>query len=185
MKKILVIIVVIITAGCSSSGEKGDQSTGLKLEFTDTAKALLGLFSGQMTEPDNTKPCRITPSLAGFNHIKKKDNGLCTEEQLKQLDPYIGSYTGIMNGADQGMVKLNVSRTGGVTGTINSNKHGLFEVRGSFVLNGDTLMIVTSSLKSVTINASVSQAGSLTGTWKDDKSKTNGQIRASLSKRFK
>jgi len=65
-------ILVIIAAGCSSSGKRGDQSAGLQLEFTDTAKALRGLFFGQMTEPDNTKPCRVTPSLVGFNHIKKK-----------------------------------------------------------------------------------------------------------------
>lgn len=180
----ILVFAMTTMGGCASSSNKGDNSTGLQLGFTDSAKAVFSLFTGGATsKQENTKPCRVAPSFAGFNNMKNKnDKDLCNEEQLKQLDPYIGTYRGKLSGSDQGEVELNVSKTSGITGMVNSKSYGQFKVYGSYVLDGDVLIINTTSMKAIAIKGRVSKDGNLTGTWSGKNSKANGLISASLSK---
>ena len=168
------MLVVSCLSACAGTGK---ESEGVQLGWSGTAKAVLGVLMGERIPGGADKGCQVMPQGAVDDNATK----VCSEQQLKDLESYVGVYKGTLSGSDKGTVALQIDERKGVNGVVNRANHGIFNIKGYFVLSGDTLIIRANSLKSVSVNGSITKEGTLTGVWKDNTQRTNGLFNARLT----
>lgn len=181
LKLISILLLSLLLASCLSNRNKssGDDSVGLQLGFTDSIKKL---FKGGFNKP--MKSCRMAESIAGFNHTKKKDNDVCTEEQMQVVRAYFGTFEGNFSGDSSGTVKIVISDGGLISGyIISANKKFKLSGRASFVshpIENHLQIYATASGKAFTFNGKMKEDGLLNTNWSKEltnKSSPLGSLR--------
>ena len=179
--KVTFILLFLLLASCASTGKKpnDDNSTGIQLSFTDNVK---NLFKG-FRKPMRSCYLAAPSNFRGFNNSPKSKNNsqVCTEEELKVVIPYFGTYEGSYSGDVSGTIKVEISDGGLINGVgTMGNKKFKFVGSSNFVPGFREDLLRVSVLTSVSINkphgikfsGDIRKDGFLKTSWKDSDART-------------
>ena len=189
--KIISILLFLLLASCASTGNKSsdDNSTGIQLSFTDKIK---NFFKG-VKKPMRSCYLAAPSNLRGFNNSPKSKNNsqVCTEEELKVVIPYFGTYEGSYSGDASGTIKIVISDCGLINGAgTMRNKQFKFIGSSNFVpsFREDLLRIrVLTSVSSIKpdgikFSGDIRDDGLLKTSWKDSDARTKKRGTLTLRK---
>jgi len=179
--KVTFILLFLLLASCASTGKKSsdDNSTGIQLSFTDNVK---NLFKG-FRKPMRSCYLAAPSNFRGFNNSPKSKNNsqVCTEEELKVVRPYFGTYEGNYSGDGSGTIKIEISDGGLINGVgTMGNKKFKFVGSSNFVPGFREDLLRVSVLTSVSykkpygikFSGDIRKDGLLKTSWKDNDVRT-------------